>query len=401
VSANQNVTDVDAGVYSLTRAALGNYVWLDANLNGIQDPNEAGIPGVLVTLFNKTGKILGTTVTDGDGKYLFNNLIPGSYLVGFTNIPNGSLFTSRELLASSTGSDVYPSSGKTGVIILAAGQVNLDVDAGVIPAIAASVGDYVWIDANKNGLQDATEKGVPGVIVKLKDAVGDVIGEAITEGNGKYLFASVIPANGYTITFSNLPLGYKFTQSGGTILDSTNSDADTTTANLGVTNAFNLASGQHLRTIDAGIFKGSITLTGNVWHDVNGMFNGFVDSSGKLASPQAANIPVGLRAYLVDPVTNIVLKTAFVNNTTGFYSMNNIEPSKFYNVVLSIIGVAVGSPAPLPLLPAGWRNTGEKLGITAGQDGAVNGRLPIPGSVNNIVNANFGIILSGGEVVIP
>jgi large repetitive protein len=279
--------------------------------------------------------------------------------------------------------------------------VNLDVDAGVIPSIPASVGDYVWIDANKNGLQDATEKGVPGVIVKLKDAIGDVVGEAVTDGNGKYLFANVIPANGYSITFSNLPTAYKFTQSTGTLLDSTNSDADTSAANLGVTPAFNLASGQHLRTIDAGINKSVITLTGNVWHDVNAMFNGFVDSSGKLASPQAANIPPGLRAYLVDPTTNLVIKTAFVNNLTGFYTMNNIEPGKFYNVVLSIIGVANGTTAPIALLPAGWRNTGEKLGITAGQDGAVNGKLPIPAPSNNVVNANFGIILSGAEAVIP
>jgi protocatechuate 3,4-dioxygenase beta subunit len=401
VAASQNVTDIDAGIYSPTRAALGNYVWLDANLNGIQDANETGIPGVLVTLFNKTGKILATTVTDADGKYLFDNLTPGNYLVGFTNIPNGSLFTTRETLASSNGSDVYPSSGKTGVVILTAGQVNLDVDAGVIPAIAASVGDYVWIDANKNGLQDATEKGVPGVIVKLKDAVGDIVGEAITDGNGKYLFASVIPANAYTITFSNLPTAYKFTKSVGTLLDSTNSDADTNAANLGVTAAFNLASGQHLRTIDAGISKTLITLTGNVWHDVNANTDGFVNNSGALTTPPATVIPNTLYAYLVSPVTGKIVKRASVNGLTGVYNMGTIEPSTFYYIILSDIQAIVGNTVPAAHLPFGWANTGEKLGITSGNDGIVEGRLNVPGSVNNIINANFGIRLANGESVIP
>jgi SdrD B-like domain/Domain of unknown function DUF11 len=398
---NQNIRDVDAGIYSNTRVSLGNYVWLDDNLNGLQDATEKGIAGVLVTLYNTQDSILANAVTDANGYYLFPNLNPGNYIVGFTNKPLGSSFTIREAVASANGSDVYANIGKTGTNILAASQVNLDVDAGVIPTIPASVGDYVWIDDNKNGLQDATEKGVPGVIAQLNDALGNLIGEAVTDGNGKYLFASVRPDNGFKITFSNLPTDYKFTKKVGTILDATNSDADTTIANIGATSGFNLASGQHLRVIDGGITRNTITLTGNVWHDVNGMFNGFVDSSGKLASPQAPNIPPGLRAYLVNPVTNIVLKTAFVNNVTGFYTMNTIEPATFYTVVLSSIGVPVGSVAPISILPQGWRSTGEKLGITAGQDGAINGKLPIPASINNVVNANFGIILSGAEVVIP
>jgi len=30
---------------------LGNRVWLDANKNGIQDPDEPGIAGICVTLY--------------------------------------------------------------------------------------------------------------------------------------------------------------------------------------------------------------------------------------------------------------------------------------------------------------------------------------------------------------
>nr|WP_284041008.1 SdrD B-like domain-containing protein [Staphylococcus epidermidis] len=33
-----------------------------------------------------------------------------------------------------------------------------------------SLGDYVWLDKNKNGVQDDDEKGLAGVYVTLKDS---------------------------------------------------------------------------------------------------------------------------------------------------------------------------------------------------------------------------------------
>ena len=52
---------------------VGNYVWIDSNMDGIQDPGETPIPGVNVALFNETGTQLATTMTDADGEYYFNN----------------------------------------------------------------------------------------------------------------------------------------------------------------------------------------------------------------------------------------------------------------------------------------------------------------------------------------
>ena len=50
--------------------AIGDTVWIDANNNGIQDPGEPGVGGVLVNL---TGWPLSTT-TNPDGTYLFSDL---------------------------------------------------------------------------------------------------------------------------------------------------------------------------------------------------------------------------------------------------------------------------------------------------------------------------------------
>ena len=52
---------------------IGHRIWLDTNGNGIQDAGEAGIPNVTVSLFDNNGVRIGTTTTDANGNYYFNN----------------------------------------------------------------------------------------------------------------------------------------------------------------------------------------------------------------------------------------------------------------------------------------------------------------------------------------
>ncbi|NJM42662.1 MAG: hypothetical protein HC853_18945, partial [Anaerolineae bacterium] len=52
---------------------IGNRIWLDANRNGIQDPGEAPLSGVIVSLRGPTGT-LGTATTDANGNYYFSSL---------------------------------------------------------------------------------------------------------------------------------------------------------------------------------------------------------------------------------------------------------------------------------------------------------------------------------------
>ena len=52
---------------------IGNFVWLDTNANGIQDAGEPGIPGVSVSLLNKTtGAFISNTTTSAAGEYFFD-----------------------------------------------------------------------------------------------------------------------------------------------------------------------------------------------------------------------------------------------------------------------------------------------------------------------------------------
>jgi hypothetical protein len=268
VAGGQTDLTLDAGIFSNTKAALGNYVWFDANMDGLQDVTESPISGVLVTLFNAAGDSVACTITDANGKYLFPNLNPDTYTVGFTNLPNGVTFTTQNVNPL-TGSDVDPGTGKTNPITLAAGEVNLNVDAGVSPLPTGGLGNLVWFDTNKDGVQDANEKGVPGVLVTLNDAVtGDGVASAITDGNGKYLFPNLDYTETYTATFSGLPTDstYVFTTQTGPITGALNSDANTVT---GLTSAASINAGEINPNVDAGIYVQTplslnILLTGGI-----------------------------------------------------------------------------------------------------------------------------------------
>ncbi|MFN8488963.1 MAG: SdrD B-like domain-containing protein [Caldilineaceae bacterium] len=52
---------------------IGNRVWNDANGNGVQDPGEAGISGVVVNLVTITGTVVAAATTDTNGNYYFSS----------------------------------------------------------------------------------------------------------------------------------------------------------------------------------------------------------------------------------------------------------------------------------------------------------------------------------------
>ena len=81
----------DAGIVQ-SKGSVGDYVWYDTNVNGIQDENGTGIEGIKVILeTNLTGNIadendwqeVGTTYTNSQGYYIFNELSEGYYRVKF------------------------------------------------------------------------------------------------------------------------------------------------------------------------------------------------------------------------------------------------------------------------------------------------------------------------------
>ncbi|MEM7131672.1 MAG: SdrD B-like domain-containing protein [Chloroflexota bacterium] len=52
---------------------IGNRVWLDGNLNGIQDGGETSIGGVTVELLDGSGSVIASAITDARGGFYFSN----------------------------------------------------------------------------------------------------------------------------------------------------------------------------------------------------------------------------------------------------------------------------------------------------------------------------------------
>lgn len=258
----------------------------------------------------------------------------------------------------------------------------------------ASLGDLVWEDYNRNGVQDAGEPGIPNATVVLKDGGGNTVGSTTTNASGLYSFTNLAPGT-YSVTFTT-PATYVPTPTNIGADDTKDSDPVG-----GVASGITLIAGQNNITIDAGFYR-LVNLSGNVWHDVNGMNDNLVNNTGPLQTPPASAIPVGLRAYLVNSATGLIVRSTIVSSATGTYNFNDIAPNTTYRVYISSVSYPVGSPEPaIPtILPSGWEHTGQKLGITTGSDGINDGRLTVPVGVNNVINANFGIKVSSGDIVI-
>ena len=103
----------------------------------------------------------------------------------------------------------------------------MDIDAGLTIA-TVDLGDYVWFDSNRNGLQDPIESGIGNYLVELFDANDNSMkGSTFTNGLGYYLFEDVLPGT-YYIKFNpvSLPNGYIYTLQDEGNNDQIDSDAD-------------------------------------------------------------------------------------------------------------------------------------------------------------------------------
>ena len=229
-------------------ASIGNYVWDDLNHDGIQSEYEKGIVGVTVELYKCDGTFVASMQTTAGGFYKFENLLPGSYYVKFIAPDGYSLTLQNAGNDNSIDSDADTTTGTTGCYTLASGEYNNTVDAGLFKP--ASIGDYVWNDANHNGVQDAGEMGIANVTVKLYNCLTNaLVATTTTDASGKYTFPNLIAGN-YRVEFV-APSGYSFTtpfQGGNSALDS---DAN----GSGVTACFDLMAGESNTSIDAGLFK--------------------------------------------------------------------------------------------------------------------------------------------------
>jgi T5SS/PEP-CTERM-associated repeat protein len=125
-SGTVTVTVVSGG----SGGSIGDWVWNDADHNGIQEPGEAGLAGVTVNLLDGLGNWLQSTSTDGTGHYTFNNLSAGNYELQVV-APAGYVFSPEHQGSDPTLDSDADSTGLIAPISLSANQIRTDLDAGL------------------------------------------------------------------------------------------------------------------------------------------------------------------------------------------------------------------------------------------------------------------------------
>jgi len=162
LSSGENDTSWDMGIYK--PASIGDKVWNDLNGDGVQDVGEEGVSDVNVTLYNCdcttiatdiNGTAIPSTMTDSNGLYSFDNLQPNDYCVGFI-LPTGYIVSPQSASTDdSIDSDVNTETNTTGCTTLSSDENDTTWDMGIY--IPASIGDKVWLDDNRDGIQDSNE----------------------------------------------------------------------------------------------------------------------------------------------------------------------------------------------------------------------------------------------------
>lgn len=291
--------------------SLGNRVWIDytlpgapTNNDGVMNSTEQPRQSVSVTLLDGSGipvdnpNIIGTQdyvlSTDSQGYYRFDGLDTGTYKVRINSSNFGASASLEGYLSSSGASATFLTDDNAtdhgidtytpeidGVVsnsvtltssntlsdkdvgAVGAGDNatlgdvtdNLTVDFGFIPA--SRLGDYFWIDANKNGLQDSGELPVQNVAVTLLDSFGVAVSgysQQNTDALGAYHFL-VYPGT-YKIRFTNLPNSYVLTTQNSSSSETNTSKADSDGVTIGVS----VSLGDSYLNLDGGIVLGDTTV---------------------------------------------------------------------------------------------------------------------------------------------
>ncbi len=223
---------------------VGNRIWDDVDGDGVQDAGEAGLDGVVVQLIAPDGvTVIGSATTANGGQYYFSSAAGSSTGNTVYNIaaltPNTAGFRIRVAsgqaalggrfltVANADGSANGDSRDSDGVTAGANADVTfttgaagandhtLDVGYTTFETPLVSLGNYVWIDTNNDGVVSPGELGRDGVTVRLFEATGTVLlGTQVTAGGGFYLFTGLMP--GTYVVEAVTPTGFTSSTGGGT-----------------------------------------------------------------------------------------------------------------------------------------------------------------------------------------
>jgi protocatechuate 3,4-dioxygenase beta subunit len=329
----QNITLLwgDSGINynfgELKPGSLSGHVYVDADEDCVRDPGETPLAGVTIQLFNSQGTLVGTTQTNAQGFYQFNDLAPGTYVVKEQQ-PAGYLQGGQ--VAGSKGGNATLQDAISQVPI-ASGDAAVDYD--FCELLPVSIEGFVFADRNQNCVFDAGESPIAGVTMRLFDQNGNQLATTLTDAQGNYKFTALKPGE-YTVK-EQQPAGYF---DGGDMVGSHGGDNSVND----VISQIKLHSGDQAVHYDFCEVL-PVSIQGFVWVDTtpNCQFD-----------PGEAPI-AGVTIQLFDLNGNLVSATQ--TNAQGSYQFNNLQP---------------GTYTVKETQPTGYLDGGEMAGSHGGDDSA-------------------------------
>ncbi len=308
----------DFGYAPSTGSSIGDTVFFDRDGDGFQDPGEAGIAGVKVTITGPGG--YSTVVTTGaDGRYLATGVTTtGGYTaaVDTTTLPAG--FDPQPT--------IYPSA--TISFGVTAGTDWLFADFGfrelVAGSTAATVGDLVFVDLDGNGSFDGSDFGLEDVTVDLLNDSGVVIASSVTDASGNYDFSGIL-AGDYQVAVSD---------AAGALwgLNLTAGSDPTATITLAAGDDYNLADFGYAPS------GGSGAIGDLVWHDKN--------DDGDLDADESGIEGVTLRLWhdtnangVLDVGIDNLLRSAVTNSNGGYFFLGLPAPASYLVELTDVVSV--------------------------------------------------------------
>ena len=185
----------------LSPGSISGRVIADTNENCLIDaPLDRPLAGVLIELQNSQGQVLQTTLTDADGNYRFDNLLPGEYRI--REVQPAGYFQGDHHAGSGGGDDSVPD--LISQIMVDSGAAL--VDYSFCELLPGEISGQVFVDLNFDCQRSATEQPLAGVTLELIDAAGQVVGTTLTDANGNYRFTGLKPGTYSVREFQ--PAGY-------------------------------------------------------------------------------------------------------------------------------------------------------------------------------------------------
>ena len=351
------------GTWGLTGATMaggiGNLVFRDANANRYYDPVGGDLPvaGVNLHLYAE-GAVPGTDqpvavqTSDVNGHYLFTGQPDGNYFVfivptAFT--AGGALMNTRSVPGTFGAANSDDNAGENGIdsslptsqgvrsglIMLRAGQApvssgtetgdnndsddaadsdtDLTVDFG-FEGFTTRVGDFVWHDLNRNGLQDPGEPGMANVTIQLFTGGESFIASTTSASDGYYTFSG-LGAGSYYVQFPMSVFPMVLTTAEQDPADLLDSDA---AVNTGRTPVFVISNLERRIQHDAGYVLDRPDIGNFVFADLN---EDGVQGAGENG---IEGIPVELYT------AGGALVAATASDVSGFYKFASVEPGDYY-----------------------------------------------------------------------